>query len=83
MTCLMAMGEGLVFRMAADPTLTLERAEPLMRAVLTSLFKPMTCGVDAPGLRTDARCGDPDMVRRGDCRQSGAVKSRSLPANFT
>ena len=44
MTCLMAMGEGLVFRMAADPALTVERAEPLLRDVLTSLFKPKVSG---------------------------------------
>jgi AcrR family transcriptional regulator len=40
MACLMAMGEGLVTRMAADPTLTIDRVEPLLRTVVTALFKP-------------------------------------------
>jgi len=40
MSCLMAIGEGLSFRMAADPLLTIERVEPLLRQVGWALFKP-------------------------------------------
>lgn len=37
-TCIMAVGEGLAFRMANDPTLTPERAEPMLKAMAGGLF---------------------------------------------
>ncbi len=40
MSCMMAIADGLVLRMAADPALTLERIEPLMRQIGNALFKP-------------------------------------------
>jgi AcrR family transcriptional regulator len=38
--CLMAIGEGLAFRMAGDPALTIDRVEPLLREVGNALFRP-------------------------------------------
>ncbi len=38
MSSLMAIGEGLALRMAADPTLTFERIAPLMRRIALALF---------------------------------------------
>ena len=40
-TCVMAAGEGLAFRMATDPPLTPERAEPMLKALAGGLFPPM------------------------------------------
>lgn len=40
MSCMMAIGDGLVLRMAADPTLTIERVTPLMRQITAALFQP-------------------------------------------
>ena len=39
-SALMSTAEGLVMRMSFDPTLTVERVEPLMRIVTEGLFPP-------------------------------------------
>jgi AcrR family transcriptional regulator len=40
MSCLMATGEGLVFRLAFDPSLTIDQVEPVLRLMALALFKP-------------------------------------------
>jgi len=42
MSCMMAVVEGLVVRMAAEPDLTIDRVEPLLRQLVKALFKPLT-----------------------------------------